>query len=60
MNRDTLPVAERVQAEVLRQLGPSRRAEIAFQMSGEARALAKQRLRRQHPGAETRADVDNS
>lgn len=49
MNRDTSPEAERVQADVLRRLGPSRRLEIAFEMSQEARALVKQRLRRQHP-----------
>jgi hypothetical protein len=49
VNRDTSPEAERVQADVLRRLGPSRRLEIAFEMSQEARALVKQRLRRQHP-----------
>jgi hypothetical protein len=47
--RDTSPEAERVQAEILRQLGPSRRLEIAIAMSEEARSLVRQRLRQQHP-----------
>lgn len=47
--RDTTPEAQRVQADILRQLGPSRRLEIAIAMSEEARSLVKQRLRRQHP-----------
>jgi hypothetical protein len=49
VNRDTTPEAERVQADVLRRLGPSRRLEIAFEMSQEARTLVQQRLHRQHP-----------
>jgi hypothetical protein len=49
VSRDTSPEAQRVQAEVLRRLGPSRRLEIAIAMSEEARSLVKQRLRRQHP-----------
>jgi hypothetical protein len=47
--RDTTPEAQRVQADILRRLGPSRRLEIAIAMSEEARSLVKQRLRRQHP-----------
>jgi hypothetical protein len=51
--RDTSPEAERVQAEVLRRLGPSRRLEIAIAMSEEARFLVTQRLHQQPnaPGA---------
>ncbi len=49
MNRDTSPEAERVQADVLRRLGPSRRLEIALAMSEELRSLVEERLRRQHP-----------
>jgi hypothetical protein len=47
--RDTSPEAERVQADVLRRLGPGRRLEIAIAMSEEARDLVKQRLHQQHP-----------
>jgi hypothetical protein len=47
--RDTTLEAQRIQAEVLRRLGPSRRLEVAIAMSEEARSLAKQRLRQQHP-----------
>jgi DUF1365 family protein len=46
---DTTHEAHRVQAEVLRRLGPSRRLEIAIAMSEEARSVVKQRLREQHP-----------
>ena len=49
MIRDTTLEAQRIQAEVLRRLGPSRRLELAIAMSEEARSLAKQRLRQQHP-----------
>ena len=49
MIRDTTLEAQRIQAEVLRRLGPSRRLEVAIAMSEEARSLAKQRLRQQHP-----------
>ena len=49
MAHDTSPEAERVQAEVLRRLGPNRRLEIAIAMSEEARSLVKQRLHQQHP-----------
>jgi hypothetical protein len=49
VNRDTSPEAERVQAEVLRRLSPSRRLEIAIAMSEETRSLAKERLHQQHP-----------
>jgi hypothetical protein len=48
--RDTSLEAARVQADVLRRLGPSRRLEIALQMSEEARSMVKARLRRQQPG----------
>jgi hypothetical protein len=47
--RDTTLEAQRVQAEILRRLGPSPRLEIAIAMSGEARSVVKQRLRQQHP-----------
>jgi hypothetical protein len=53
--RDTTPEAERVQAEVLRRLGPSRRLEIAIAMSEEARSLVKQRLHQQHPALDEEA-----
>lgn len=49
VNRDTSPEAQRVQADVLRRLGPSRRLEIAIAMSEEARSLVKQRLRQRRP-----------
>jgi hypothetical protein len=55
VNRDTSPEAERVQAKVLRRLGPSRRLEIAIAMSEEARSLAKERLRQQHPNLDETA-----
>ena len=55
MNRDTSPEAERVQAEVLRRLGPSRRLEIAIAMSEEARSLVKERLHQQHPNLDETA-----
>ena len=53
--RDTSPEAERVQAEVLRRLGPSRRLEIAIAMSEEARSLVRQRLHQQHPALDEEA-----
>jgi hypothetical protein len=55
VNRDTSPEAERVQAEVLRRLGPSRRLEIAIAMSEEARSLVKERLHQQHPNLDETA-----
>ena len=48
MERDTTPEAARIQANVLRRLGPARRLDIAFELSETVRAMVRERLHAQH------------
>jgi hypothetical protein len=48
---DTDPEAEAVQMELLRQMGPARRARMALRLSAQVIGLAKRHLRRCHPDA---------
>jgi hypothetical protein len=47
--RDTTVEAARVQAAILRRLGPERRAQMAAEMSDAVRSAARDAIRRQHP-----------
>ncbi len=58
MAHDTTPEAARIQAEVLRGLGASRRLEIACRMSEAVRTMAITRLRAQHPSLDPAAIRD--
>lgn len=48
---DTDPEAEAVQMELLRRMGPARRARMALRLSAQVIGLAKRHLRWQYPGA---------
>jgi len=48
-SHDTTDEAARIQAEVIRRMGPNRRLELALQMSETVRDLARARLRALHP-----------
>lgn len=58
MALDTTAEAARIQTEILRRLGPSRRFELACQMSETVRELATARLRSWHPELDARAIQD--
>jgi len=47
--RDTSEEATRVQRSVHARLGPSRRVELAFELSEQARAISIQGIRDRHP-----------
>jgi hypothetical protein len=47
--RDTSEEATRVQRSVYARLGPSRRVELAFDLSEQTRAIAIQGIRDRHP-----------
>ncbi|MGM0577729.1 MAG: hypothetical protein ACQEXJ_18525 [Myxococcota bacterium] len=47
---DTIDEAARVQAEVWRSMGGSKRLEVALRMSDEARDVARDGIRARHPG----------
>ena len=49
MSLDTTPEAARVQADIIRSLGPEGRLRVAVQMSGMVRDLARARIRGLHP-----------
>lgn len=49
MSLDTTPEAARVQAEIIRALGPEGRLRLACQMSDMVRELARARIRGWHP-----------
>jgi hypothetical protein len=49
MSLDTTPEAARLQADILRSLGPDGRIRLAFEMSVMVRELALARIRQQHP-----------
>jgi hypothetical protein len=49
MGFDTTPDAARVQADVIRSLGPEGRLRVACQMSVMVRELALSRIRGKHP-----------
>jgi hypothetical protein len=49
MSLDTTPEAARVQADIIRSLGPEGRFRLACQMSGMVRDLARARIRGVHP-----------
>ena len=46
---DTSPEVERVQIEMLRKAGKSRRLQLGLQLSGEALEMAQRAIRRAHP-----------
>lgn len=48
---DTDPDAEAVQLELLRRAGPTRRAQMALELSAQVISLAREAYRRQMPGA---------
>jgi hypothetical protein len=55
---DTHPEAERVQIDLLRQATPERRAALALALSQHVAYLAREAIRRAHPGAsETEIDL---
>jgi hypothetical protein len=56
-DRDTSADAAAVQVEVLRRLGPARRAEIALGMSEDMRGLVRARIDRDHPELDERGRV---
>ena len=47
--RDTTPEAARVRFSILRKLDPSRRAEMAFELSDGLRGVVESGIRRRHP-----------
>ena len=49
MSLDTTPEAARVQADIIRSLGPEGRLRLACQMSAMVRDLARARIRDVHP-----------
>lgn len=49
MSLDTTPEAARVQADIIRSIGPEGRLRLACQMSGMVRDLARARVRGVHP-----------
>lgn len=49
LNLDTDSLAQRVQLDVYRRLGPGRCAEICFEMSEDSRELSRAGIRRRHP-----------
>ena len=49
-SEDTCPQAERVQIELLRNASVARRAAIAFSLTQTVVELARQAIRRRHPG----------
>lgn len=57
VERDTSPDADRVQLEVLRKLGPERRAALALSMSDDARRIARDRLRERSPSLDHRDET---
>jgi len=46
---DTSPEVERVQIELLRKAGKTRRLQLGLQLSGEASEMAQRAIRRAHP-----------
>jgi hypothetical protein len=50
-SRDTHPEVERVQIELLRKAGASRRLELGLVLSQEALELAREGIRQANPGA---------
>jgi hypothetical protein len=52
LSRDTSPEAERVQIELLRQAGPTRRFALARSLSQTVMLLARGGIRRRHPDAD--------
>jgi hypothetical protein len=51
LSADTDPDAEKVQIELLRQAGPTRRAAMALSLSAQVIGLARRAIRRSMPGA---------
>jgi len=47
--RDTTPEAAAIQLQLYRQAGPSRRAQIAVELSDAVREMALTGIRRRHP-----------
>jgi hypothetical protein len=54
---DTDPEAERVQIDLLRRAGPTRRVQMALTLSAQVIGLARLALRRASPGS-TDAEID--
>ncbi len=48
--RDTHPEAERVQIELFRRAGPEKRLALALSRSADAVEMARNAIRRRHPG----------
>ena len=46
---DTSPEVERVQIELLRKAGKTRRLQLGLELSGEALEMAQRAIRRSHP-----------
>ena len=46
---DTSPEVERVQIELLRKAGKTRRLQLGLKLSGEALEMAQRAIRRSHP-----------
>jgi hypothetical protein len=51
LSRDTSPEAERVQIELMRQAGPTRRFALARSLSQFTMELTRRSIRRRHPHA---------
>jgi hypothetical protein len=51
LTADTDPDAEKVQIELLRRAGPTRRAAMALSLSAQVIGLARRAIRRSLPGA---------
>ena len=48
-SEDTSPEVERVQIELLRKAGKTRRLQLGLELSGEALEMAQRAIRRSHP-----------
>ncbi|MGH2496791.1 MAG: hypothetical protein ACRDIV_18975 [Ktedonobacteraceae bacterium] len=48
-SEDTSPEVERVQIELLRKAGKTRRLQLGLELSGEALEMAQRGIRRAHP-----------
>jgi hypothetical protein len=57
IERDTTPEAHRVQIEVLRRMGPARRASLTLAMSEDLRRLTLERIAARSPALDSRARI---
>ena len=57
VERDTTPDAHRVQIEVLRRMGPARRARLSLSMSEDARHLALEGIAKRRPELDARGRI---